>query len=81
MLERAAALRQWGLRWRKVGVLVRRAEEASTEAGALEALLAQAAAQELAGIAVTGPADALAPYEEAARLADDHGLFLVLCEV
>ena len=27
MLERAAALRQWGLRWRKVGVLVRRAEE------------------------------------------------------
>ena len=32
MLERAAALRQWGLRWRKVGVLVRRAEDASEEA-------------------------------------------------
>lgn len=81
MLERAAALRQWGLRWRKVGVLVRRAEGAGKEAGALEAQLAQAALQELAGIAVTGPADALAPYEGAGRLADDHGLFLVLCEV
>jgi len=81
MLERAAALRQWGLRWRKVGVLVRRAEETSMEASALGALLAQAAAQELAGIAVTGPAEALAPYEAAARLADNHGLFLVLCEV
>jgi len=81
MLERAAALRQWGLRWRKVGVLVRRVEETSIEPSALGALLAQAAAQELAGIAVTGPADALAPYEAAARLADNHGLFLVLCEV
>jgi len=81
MLERAAALRQWGLRWHKVGVLVRRAEETSMEASALGALLAQAAAQELAGIAVTGPAEALAPYEAAARLADNHGLFLVLCEV
>jgi DUF1009 family protein len=80
MLERAAALRQWGLRWHKVGVLVRRAEETSKEGSALEALLAQAASQELAGVAVTGPADALAPYEEAARLADDHGLFLVLCD-
>jgi DUF1009 family protein len=81
MLERAAELRQWGLRWRKVGVLVRRAEDAGLEGGAIEALFAQAAAQELAGIAATGPADALAPYEEAARLADDHGVFLVLCGV
>jgi lipid-A-disaccharide synthase len=81
MLERAAALRQWGLRWHKVGVLVRRAEDASQERKALEALLAQAASQDLAGIAVTGTADALAPYEDAARRADDHGLFLVLCEV
>ena len=80
MLGRAAALRQWGLRWHKVGVLVRRAEETNKEGGVLGALLAQAASQELAGIAVTGPADALAPYEEAARLADDHGLFLVLCD-
>jgi UDP-2,3-diacylglucosamine hydrolase len=81
MLERAAVLRQWGLRWRKVGVVVRRVEETSMEPSALGALLARAAAQELAGIAVTGPADALAPYEAAARLADNHGLFLVLCEV
>jgi DUF1009 family protein len=81
MLERAAALRQWGLRWRKVGVMVRRAEDADKERGAIEALFAQAASQELAGIAVTGPAHTLAAYEEAARLADDYGLFLVLCEV
>jgi UDP-2,3-diacylglucosamine hydrolase len=82
MLERTAALRrQWGLRWRKVGVLVRRAEGAGDgERGVLGSLFAQAAAQELAGIAVTGAAAALAPYEELGRLADDLGLFLVLCE-
>ena len=61
MLERAAALRrQWGLRWRKVGVFVRRAADADEYGSALAALFAQAAAQELAGIAVTGPARALA---------------------
>ena len=81
MLERTAKLRQWGLRWRKAGVMVRRAEDARTEAGILEAILAQAAAQERAGVAVVGTADALGPYEEAAGLADRHGLFLVLCEV
>jgi DUF1009 family protein len=81
MLERTAKLRQWGLRWRKVGVMVRRAEDARTEAGILEALLTQAAAQERAGVAVVGTADALGPYEEAAGLADRHGLFLLLCEV
>jgi DUF1009 family protein len=80
VLERAARLRQWGLRWRKVGVFVRRAEAGGGDAGALAGLLSQAAAQELAGVAVTGTPDALAPYEEAARLADDLGLFLVLCE-
>jgi hypothetical protein len=42
--------------------------------------LKQAAAQGLAGIAVTGPAEALAAYEGAARLADASGLFLVVCE-
>lgn len=81
MLERAAALRQWGLRWRKAGVMVRRAEDARTEAGVLEAILARAAAQELAGVAIAGPAHALGPCEDAAGLADHHGLFLVLCEV
>ena len=81
MLERAAALRrQWGLRWRKVGVFVRRAADAEEDGSVLAALFAQAASQELAGIAVTGPAHALGPYEDAARLADDLGLFLVLCE-
>jgi DUF1009 family protein len=81
MLERTAKLRQWGVRWRKAGVMVRRAEDARTEAGVLEAILAQASAQERAGVAVVGTADALGPYEEAAGLADGHGLFLVLCEV
>ena len=61
MLERAATLRQWGLRWHRVGVLVRRAEEPKLELSVLEALLAQAAIAGLAGIAVTGPAAALAP--------------------
>ena len=81
MLERAAALRQWGLRWHRVGVLVRRADEATMEERVLQALLAKAASQQLAGIAVTGPAAALAPYEAAARRADDYGLFLVLCDI
>jgi UDP-2,3-diacylglucosamine hydrolase len=81
MLERSAALRrQWGLRWRNVGVFVRRAADAREDRSALGALFAQAASQELAGIAVTGPAHALGLYEDAGRLADDLGLFLVLCE-
>jgi DUF1009 family protein len=81
MLDRAAALRrQWGLRWRKAGAFVRRAE-AGEDGKGLTALLSRVAAQELAGIALTGPADALAAYEDAGRLADDLGLFLVLCEV
>jgi UDP-2,3-diacylglucosamine hydrolase len=81
MLERAAGLRrQWGLRWRKVGVFVRRVGDATEDGSALKALLAQAAAQELAGIAVTGKAQALAPYEDAGPLADDLSLFLVLCD-
>ena len=80
MLERAAALRrQWGLRWRKAGAFVRRAE-AGEDGKGLAALLSRVAAQELAGIALTGTAQALSAYEDAGRLADDLGLFLVLCE-
>ncbi|HUC46382.1 MAG TPA: UDP-2,3-diacylglucosamine diphosphatase LpxI [Hyphomicrobiaceae bacterium] len=80
MLERAAALRrQWGLRWRKAGAFVRRAE-AGEDGKGLAALLSRVAAQELAGIALTGSAQALSAYEDAGRLADDLGLFLVLCE-
>jgi DUF1009 family protein len=81
MLERAAALRQWGLRWHQIGVLVRRVDEAEMDERALEALLAKVASQQLAGIAVTGPPAALAPYEAAARRADDYGLFLVLRDI
>jgi len=80
MLERAAALRrQWGLRWRKAGAFVRRAE-AGEDGKGLAALLRRVAAQELAGVALTGPSHALAAWEDAGRLADDLGLFLVLCE-
>jgi DUF1009 family protein len=80
MLERAATLRrQWGLRWRKAGALVRCAE-VGDDRHALASLLSRVAAQELAGVAVTGPAHALGAYEDAGRLADDLGLFLVLCE-
>jgi DUF1009 family protein len=81
MLERAAALRrQWGLRWRKAGAFVRRAEVGEESKG-FAGLLSRVAAQELAGIALMGPVQALAAYEDAGRLADDLGLFLVLCEV
>jgi hypothetical protein len=80
MLERAAALRrQWGLRWRKSGAFVRRAEVGEDGKG-FAGLLSRVAAQELAGIALMGSAHALAAYEDAGRLADDLGLFLVLCE-
>ena len=79
LLQRVGALRQWGVRRRhRVGVLVRRIE---TEEGssAVERLLAEAAAQGLAGVAVTGTGTALAAYGGAARAADAHGLFLVTC--
>jgi UDP-2,3-diacylglucosamine hydrolase len=80
MLARAASLRrQWGLRWRRAGVFVRRAD-LSTHGPPLGSLFAQVAAQELAGIAVSGTATALGAYEDAGRQADDLGLFLVLCE-
>jgi DUF1009 family protein len=80
MLERAARLRQWGLRWPRAGVMVRRADGERSDTAGLEALLAQAAAQQLAGIALTGSAGALSAYEDAGRTADRHGLFLALCE-
>jgi DUF1009 family protein len=80
MLQRVSGLRQWGVNAkRRLGVLVRRVEAADREAAQREALFGQAAAQGLAGIAVTGPAAALAAYEDAARLADASGLFLVSC--
>jgi lipid-A-disaccharide synthase len=81
MLERVSGLRQWGVEAkRRIGVLVRCAGAADREDVPLAVLFATAAAQGLAGIAVTGPGPALATYEGAARLADSSGLFLVLCE-
>jgi DUF1009 family protein len=80
MLERVGGLRQWGLRSNGgVGVLVRRLDGEADEEGAPETLLAKAAAQRLAGIAVVGPASSLKTYEDAARAADRAGLFLVTC--
>jgi UDP-2,3-diacylglucosamine hydrolase len=82
MLERVSGLRQWGVRTkRRVGVLVRHVDAADREiSGPSEALFAQVAGQGLAGLAVTGSGAALAAYEDAAPLADKHGLFLVVCE-
>jgi UDP-2,3-diacylglucosamine hydrolase len=81
MLERVRGLRQWGEGriGRRLGVLVCRVSGSST-GPAPAALLEQAKAQGLAGVAVTGQIAALEPYAEAARLADDAGLFLVTCE-
>jgi DUF1009 family protein len=79
LLQRVGALRQWGVRRKhRVGVLVRRIE-AEEDAGAVERLLAEAAGQGLAGVAVTGTNGALAAYDTAARAADSHGVFLVVC--
>jgi DUF1009 family protein len=79
MLQRVGALRQWGVRRRhRVGVLVRRLE-AEDDAGVVERLLAEAAGQGLAGVAVIGAGEDLAAYGSAARAADAHGVFLVIC--
>ena len=78
MLARIGALRQWGLgKRRRVGVLVRRLETA--EDVPVAAVLREAAAQGLAGVAVMGEAAALARYDAAGKLADELGIFLVVC--
>lgn len=82
MLQRAGGLRQWGVRRRgRFGVIARRVGTPGVEAGEVKRLFADASAQRLAGIALSGPEPALAPYEHAGRIADELGLFLVLCEV
>ena len=79
MLARIGALRQWGLgKRRRAGVLVRRLA-ASDAAPAPDVVLRDAAAQGLAGVAVTGDAAAVAAYARAGALADQLGLFLVTC--
>jgi DUF1009 family protein len=80
MLQRVAALRQWGLSGRhRTGVFVCDAEAAARGAG-IDTLFAHASAQRLAGVAVVGAGCSTAPYEMAARLADQLEIFLVICE-
>jgi lipid-A-disaccharide synthase len=80
VLERTAALRQWGMGTRRRrGVLAWRIGSQEADPGRFEPLFGQAAAQGLAGLVVTGPPAALAVFDGAARLADRHDLFLVAC--
>lgn len=79
MLARIGALRQWGLsKRRRAGVLVRRLDAADAEPAA-DVVLREAAAQGLAGVAVTGDPAVIADYDRAGALADDLGIFLVVC--
>jgi UDP-2,3-diacylglucosamine hydrolase len=77
MLERTRALRQWGIgAKRRRGVLVCRASQQNGAAIDAGALIDQAAAQGLAGIAaVANAVDSM----EYASLADRQGLFLMNC--
>jgi lipid-A-disaccharide synthase len=78
MLERTRALRQWGVgARRRVGVLACHADAVGGDSKSVEALLGQAGAAGLAGVAVTGPQEALAAVESAGAMADRNGLFLV----
>jgi DUF1009 family protein len=78
MLARVSTLRQWGLRGeRRRGVFVCRPPMSDREAVA--DVLGHAAAQRLAGVAVTGSAKLTEPYERAVKLADRLGIFLVAC--
>jgi DUF1009 family protein len=79
LLERTRALRQWGVgARRRIGALVCRAAALEGSAGHAAALLDQAAAAGLAGVAVTGTPEALAAFDSAGEVADRHGLFLVV---
>jgi UDP-2,3-diacylglucosamine hydrolase len=77
LLERTRALRQWGVgAKRRIGVVACRADLGEWDAAGVAALLDKAAAAGLAGVAVTGTPEALAHFERAGALADQHGLFL-----
>ncbi len=82
LLERVRALRQWGIGERqRRGVLACRAVDALPHGGP-PVLLATAAAQGLAGLAVLGTAEELAPFEDdGPALADAEGLFLITCRL
>jgi DUF1009 family protein len=80
MLQRAATLRQWGLSGhRRTGVFVCDAE-AAARGGGMDRLFNLASRQRLAGVVVMGAAQLSAPYEMAARLADELEIFLVICD-
>ncbi len=79
MLGRVRALRQWGMRGkRRLGVLVCRAAELETAAFAA---IVRAGRRAGSGRhrAVAGAPEQLAAYEDASRVADELGLFLVTC--
>jgi DUF1009 family protein len=81
MLERTRALRQWGVgAKRRVGVVACRADAAAWDGASVAQLLELAAAQGLAGVAVTGTRAALAPFADAGGLTDKHGLVLAMRE-
>jgi DUF1009 family protein len=78
MLDRTRALRQWGIGTkRRLGVLAFRACLQDRDAEQVQSLLDRAATQGLAAVAVAGPPQALAAFEDAGAMADRHGLVLV----
>jgi DUF1009 family protein len=78
MLDRTRALRQWGVgNKRRLGVLAFRACLQDRNAEQVQSLLDRAATQGLAAVAVAGPPQALAAFEDAGATADRHGLVLV----
>lgn len=80
LLQRVRSLRQWGLGSRsRVGVLVRRVERRRIDLAAA-VVLREAAAQGLAGVAITGTAAEVAPYQDAGPAADGLGIFLVVSQ-
>jgi DUF1009 family protein len=81
ILDRTRGLRQWGVgAKRRVGVLACRADTAACDAAGVATLIEKAAAAGLAGVAVTGTPQALAPFEGSGTLADTNGLFLAIRE-
>jgi lipid-A-disaccharide synthase len=80
MLARVRSLRQWGIGGtRRRGVLVCRPPDPRHDADGLAAVLALAAAQGLAGVALAAPSGASVGEECDAAAADAHGLFLIGC--
>jgi DUF1009 family protein len=80
MLERTRSLRQWGIAAKhRRGVLVCHATERDGATIDAAALIDQAAAQGLAGVAVLGVSDDLDAQAEYVIHANRHGLFVCSC--